>query len=95
MNLGTFYKNKSVEESIFMFPEHWLLIYPTNHNSQPHDPGELYKYDYDLQEKRESEPCGSHLILTLEQTNTIHSFVTLHCDWLNPRKAGKLKQSQL
>ena len=35
---------------------------------EAHDPGEPCKCDYDRQAKGESEPCGSHLILTLEQT---------------------------
>ena len=32
---------------------------------------EFCKYCYDCQSKREGEPCGSHLILILEQTNIL------------------------
>ena len=46
---------------------------------EAHDPRELCKYDYDRQAKGESEPHGSHLILTLEQTNKQRLKPTLLC----------------
>ena len=70
--LHTYYMKNNCNKLIISFHPRLLKCFYIS-TEGAHDPGELCKYGYDRQAKgREWTPWGSHLILTLEETNSFH-----------------------